>query len=158
MPIVNRQFLSPGNIDQTATEEPFLFSAILVIATKDKVDLEAKHRSIWAHLKRMILDVALGSSITKCVGAVEALLLLAEWVPHARFQRQAVGNDKSRKLRREDIEDSASWTLVNLAVRQSYLLHLDKYSFRGGEQGESKAVSDRSRLAWTCETAFVLCS
>lgn len=119
-----------------------------MIATKDRTDLEAEHQCIWSHLQGMILAVALGSNTTKNVGAVEALLLLAEWVPHARFQRAATG---SRKSRRSEDEDSAAWTLVGLAVRQGYLIHLDRYAFRGGEQGDSKAIAERNRLAWTCE-------
>lgn len=85
MPIVNRHFLSRGNIERTANEEPFLLSAILMIATTDRADLEAENRCIWSHLQGMILAVALGSKATKCVGAVEALLLLAEWVPRKQL-------------------------------------------------------------------------
>lgn len=147
MPIVNSQFLSPDNIERTAAEEPFLLSAILMIATKDRPDLEAEHRCIWSHLQGMILAVALGSSATKCVGAIEALLLLAEWVPHAHFQRPNIGHRRGRR----DDEDSAAWTLVGLAVRQGYLIHLDRYAFRGGEQGDSKSIAERNRLTWTCE-------
>lgn len=149
MPIVNRHFLSRGNIERTANEEPFLLSAILMVATKDRADLEAENRCIWSHLQGMILAVALGSNATKCVGAVEALLLLAEWVPH---QRPATS---CRKGRRGEDEDSAAWTLVGLAVRQGYLIHLDRYAFRGGEQGDSKAIAERNRLAWTCEYLYM---
>lgn len=148
MPIVNSQFLSPRNIEQTAAEEPFLLSAILMIATKDRADLEAEHRCVWSHLQGMLLAVALGSGATKCIGAIEALLLLAEWVPHARFQGPI---DGGRRGRRSEDEDSAAWTLVGLAVRQGYLLHLDRYAFRGGEQGDPKSSAERNRLTWTCE-------
>lgn len=73
MPIGNSQFLSPRNIERTAAEEPFLLSAILMIATKDRADLGSEHRCIWSHLQVMILAVALESSATKCVGAIKAL-------------------------------------------------------------------------------------
>lgn len=156
MPIVNGHFLSPRNIEQTATEEPFLLSAILMIATKTRTDLEAEHRCIWSHLQGMILAVALGSSATKCVGAIEALLLLAEWVPHAHFQQPAASR---HRVRRGEDEDSAAWTLVGLAVRQGYLIHLDRYAFRGGEQRDSKSITDRNRLTWTCENHYtILCT
>lgn len=152
MPIVNSQSLNPRNIEVTAAEEPFLLSAILMIATKDRVDLEAEHRCIWSHLQGMILAVALGSSATKCVGAIEALLLLAEWVPHAHFQQP---DNSHRRGKRSDDEDSAAWTLVGLAVRQGYLIHLDRYAFRGGEQGDSKSTAERNRLTWTCRRTIL---
>lgn len=153
MPIVHSQFLSPRNIERTAAEEPFLLSAILMIATKDRVDLEKEHRCIWSHLQGMILAVALGSSATKCVGAIEALLLLAEWVPHAHSQQS---DNTNRRGRRSDDEDSAAWTLVGLAVRQGYLMHLDRYAFRGWEQGDSKSTAERNRLTWTCENHCII--
>jgi hypothetical protein len=92
----------------------------------------------------LILSVVLGTSGTRHVETVEGLLLLAEWVPHitTHLSSKAQSSDEN--------EDTAAWTLVGLAVRQGYLLHLDKYSFRKEANGEKKAISDRKRLAWTC--------
>ncbi|KAJ6070905.1 hypothetical protein N7467_012224 [Penicillium canescens] len=143
MPIVPDHILLATSVHKTAVEEPFLLTAVLTISTKDRQDLEDLHRGIWSHMQGLILSVVLGTSGTRHVETVEGLLLLAEWVPHINTHLS------SKTQSSDDNEDTAAWTLVGLAVRQGYLLHLDKYSFRKEAKGEIKAISDRKRLAWT---------
>ena len=147
MPIVPETVLSPRNIGQTSVEEPFLLTAVLTIATKNRPDLGRLHRDIWTHMQDLILGLVLGRTATRQVGTVEGLLLLAERVPYANFPQGLAPNDKDGY---EQIEEYSAWTLVGLAVRQSYLLHLEKYGFQGEHHQEQQATSDRKRLAWTC--------
>lgn len=139
MPLVPEHILSIQNAHKTASEEPFLLTAVLTIATKDRKELDFVHKAVWSHMQGLLLKVNLGASDVRNVGAVEGLLLLAEWVPHV-----------SGGLSLEDEEDSAAWSLIGLAVRQGYLLHLDSHAFRVEVKDEPKAVTDRKRLAWTC--------
>ncbi|KAI7278868.1 hypothetical protein KC345_g5705 [Hortaea werneckii] len=142
MPVVPQHVLSSKNLQQTVAEECFLLTAVLTIASKDRPELGALHNQIWAYMQQLILHVAIGASSTRRVGSVEGLLILAEWAPH--------GDDgmPAATIVAESGEDSA-WSLVGLAVRQGYLLHLEQHSFRSEAKGESKAVTDRNRLAWT---------
>ncbi|KAI7339759.1 hypothetical protein KC315_g1078 [Hortaea werneckii] len=146
MPVVPQHVLSAKNLQHTVAEEYFLLTAVLTIASKDRPELGALHNQIWAYMQQLILHVAIGASSTRHVGSVEGLLILAEWAPH--------GDDgmPAATIVAESGEDSA-WSLVGLAVRQGYLLHLEQHSFRSEAKEESKAVTDRNRLAWTCSSA-----
>ncbi|RMY87311.1 hypothetical protein D0861_05441 [Hortaea werneckii] len=147
MPVVPQHVLSAKNLQQTVAEERFLLTAVLTIASKDRPELGALHNQIWAYMQQLILHVAIGASSTRRVGSVEGLLILAEWAPH--------GDDgmPAATIVAESGEDSA-WSLVGLAVRQGYLLHLEQHSFRSEAKEESKAVTDRNRLAWTCKSVW----
>lgn len=72
------------------------------------------------------------------VGAVEALLILAEWTPQPPEENLAIGCGK---------EDPGSWMLVGLAVRLGYLQRLEQTGLHQGEDSRSQHAS-RQRLAW----------
>ncbi|KAL4894523.1 hypothetical protein BDV59DRAFT_207115 [Aspergillus ambiguus] len=131
--------------------ETFLLTAVLTIATKDRVGLEALHSRILGYMENLLLRVVLGATSVRHVGSVEGLLLLAEWVPHvssgACTQYDTVNGRPSGHIQVPD-EDSAAWNLVGLAVRQAYLLHLESYSFRGEARDETTSMFYRKRLAW----------
>lgn len=148
MPLVADHVLSTKNVQKTAVEEPFLLTAVLTISTKNRKELDAVHKAVLSHMQSLLLRITLGSSDLRNVGTVEGLLLLAEWAP-----RVSPGSDSSSSSSRvpEDDEDNAAWTLVGLAVRQGFLLHLDAHAFRIEAKEEAKAVTDRKRLAWTCK-------
>ncbi|KAH8901756.1 hypothetical protein GQ53DRAFT_708089 [Thozetella sp. PMI_491] len=145
MPIVPEHILSIKNIQKTAAEEPFLLTAVLTIGTKDRKEMESVHKAVWSHMQALLLRINLGASDVRNVGAVEGLLLLAEWVPHV----SAGSGGRAPASILEDEEDSAAWSLVGLAVRQGYLIHLDSYFFRIDVKDEPKALTDRKRIAWT---------
>ncbi|KAF2021479.1 hypothetical protein BU24DRAFT_487891 [Aaosphaeria arxii CBS 175.79] len=147
MPIVPRHILSIRSIDKTAAEEPFILTAVLLIATKDKPEYAALHDRLWDSMQRMLLQIVLGSMEARTVGCVEGLLVLAEWVPHATSSHMNVSEKGTGGL--AGTEDTAAWTLIGLAVRQAYLLHLDKYAFRSESADECNATLHRKRLAWT---------
>ncbi|KAE8386992.1 hypothetical protein BDV23DRAFT_175027 [Aspergillus alliaceus] len=108
----------------------FLLTAVLTIATKDRVGLEGLHRRISEYMEKLLLRVILGAASVRHVGVMEGLLLLAEWVPH-------ISNGPSHQVQ-ATAEDSVAWSLIGLALRQPYLLHLELYSFRGECKDEDR--------------------
>ena len=83
------------------------------------------------------------------VGSVEGLLLLAEWVPYLQIETSCypemfLGNVSA-------VKDNMAWSLIGQAVRHSYLLRLDKASFRETSREEPQELENRKRLAWICK-------
>ncbi|KAL1610726.1 hypothetical protein SLS60_002396 [Paraconiothyrium brasiliense] len=105
------------------------------------------HTVLWEAMEKMLLRIVLGAQEVRTVGCVEGLLILAEWVPHADASLSNISHKGNGGL--AGTEDTAAWTLVGLAVRQAYLLHLDKYAFRGDASEDENAMFHRKRLAWT---------
>ncbi|PYI26768.1 hypothetical protein BP00DRAFT_430003, partial [Aspergillus indologenus CBS 114.80] len=142
VPIVPSHLLSVERFLESWVDEPFLLAAVISIATQERPDLAGLHDEIWRYTERLIMQVVLGAGAVRCVGTVEGLLLLAEWMPR-------VALDENSNLKSERTEDSSmAWSLVGLAVRQAYLLHLETYSFRGEAKIESDLNCGRKRLAW----------
>jgi hypothetical protein len=129
--------------------ERFLLTAVLTIASKDDPCLQAIHRKCWEFMKELLLEVLLGLSSVQQIGSVEGLLLLSEWVPYVQLEESPFQGTRQRIF--GGIEDSAAWSFVGQAVRQAYLLRLDRTSFRREDSKEPKNQLDRKRLAWTCE-------
>jgi hypothetical protein len=149
VPIAPKFIRSPLNIDEIAVKEPFLLTAILTIASKDDPDWEEIHSRCWEYMKELLLDVLLGHPSTQQIGSVEGLLLLSDWVPYIQFDRSTGPGISRGKI--SVTEDSTAWSLVGQAVRQGYLLKLDRTSFREESSGDSKEQVDRKRLVWTCQ-------
>lgn len=80
------------------------------------------------------------------VGAVEALLILAEWAPEPPEDSLAIGTGK---------ENQGSWMLVGLAVRLAYLQNLEQTTLTHGEEGVSEHVC-RQRTVWAGEQHYPL--
>ena len=121
---------------------------ILTIASKDEPPYQEIHQQCWQYLKRHLLDVLLAVPSTLNVGTVEGLLLLAEWVPYLQLETGSYPKLFPGNL--SAVEDNMAWSLIGQAVRHSYLLRLDKASFREKSRGESEAEVNRKQLAWIC--------
>lgn len=80
--------------------------------------------------------VMAGSSPT--VEAVEALLLLSQWVSHRPQSELRVGRGE---------EDRVAWMYIGTALRLGYFLGIDQASFKSDSQ-EDMAMLNRKRLAW----------
>ncbi|CAH0058149.1 unnamed protein product [Clonostachys solani] len=133
LPICPVSTLRTENILHTIEHEPFLLTAILVVASQSQPDFASVHESIWKHMKQLIMDVVLGAAGTRSVGCVEGLLLLGEWT----MQDQTTGGG-----------EGAAWSVLGLAVRTAYLLRLEDSSFKTpGEENDASLL--RNRLAWT---------
>ncbi|KAL2814353.1 hypothetical protein BDW59DRAFT_154432 [Aspergillus cavernicola] len=145
-PLVPKSLLATTDLRKPAVDEPFLLGVILMIASKDEVVYHDIHRQCWQYLKQYLLDILVAAPSTLNVGSVEGLLLLAEWVPYLQietscYSRLFPGNVSA-------VEDNMAWSLIGQAVRHSYLLRLDKASFREASLGEPQELENRKRLAW----------
>jgi len=135
-PLANPAAFDPLNLPTIAAKEPHLLAAILTVASKDEADWMAVHEACSSHMRLLIADLVysgIGS-----VEAVEAMLILAEWVPRRPHSTPAVGRGE---------EDQAAWMYVGTAVRLGYLLGIDRSGFRMEKEAQS-AELNRKRLAW----------
>lgn len=71
------------------------------------------------------------------VEAVEALLILSQWVSHD--PQASVGRGK---------EDKLAWMYIGNALRLGYLLEIDRTSFKNESQ-EDPLIFNRKRLVWS---------
>ncbi|KIM96735.1 hypothetical protein OIDMADRAFT_71071, partial [Oidiodendron maius Zn] len=132
-PITPRETLDQARLPWVSRYEPHLFAAILTIASKDN---EQVHRVCYDHMQQLISMVMAGSSAT--VEAVEALLLLSQWVSHRPQTGLRVGRGE---------EDRVAWMYIGTALRLGYFLGIDQASFKSDSQ-EDMAMLNRKRLAW----------
>lgn len=125
----------------------FLVTVILAVASRDSPGHTLTHRYCWDHAQRLLLEVLLAHSWAQNPRTVQALLLLAEWLP---YQVNQGGPESTKSLLSVD---QSAWSLVGLAVRQGYLLRLDRTAFRVTNQRptESKAEEEEKRLIWACK-------
>ncbi|KAI3138431.1 transcriptional regulator family: Fungal Specific TF [Penicillium roqueforti] len=145
-PLAPKRLLATTDPRKAAVDEPFLLTVLLTIASKDEPAYKDIHQHCWKYLKRHMLDILLATPSTLRVGSVEGLLLLSEWVPYMQLDTCSYPNMFPRNL--SAVEDNMAWSLIGQAVRHSYLLRLDKASFRETALGESQELENRNLLAW----------
>ncbi|CAG7934987.1 unnamed protein product [Penicillium nalgiovense] len=145
-PLTPNRLLVMTDPRKAAVDEPFLLTVLLTIASKHEPTYKDIHQHCWKYLKRHLLDILLATPSTLRVGSVEGLLLLAEWVPYMQLETCSYPNMFPRNL--SAVEDNMAWSLIGQAVRHSYLLRLDKASFRETALGESQELENRKLLAW----------
>ncbi|KAK3672212.1 hypothetical protein LTR78_007965 [Recurvomyces mirabilis] len=135
-PLANPLALDIQNLPTVAANEPHLLTAILTVASKDDKDWWQWHETCSAHMMQLIAELVYGAEGT--VEAVEAMLILAEWVPRRPHSSPAVGRGE---------EDQAAWMYTGTAIRLGYLLGIDRTGFRTEADGQSLELN-RKRLAW----------
>ena len=153
-PLAPKRLLATTDPRKAAVDEPFLLTVLLTIASKDEPAYKDIHQHCWKYLKRHLLDILLATPSTLRVGSVEGLLLLSEWVPYMQLETCSYPNMFPRNL--SAVEDNMAWSLIGQAVRHSYLLRLDKASFRETAVGESQELENRNLLAWICASHEIL--
>ncbi|KLO89023.1 3-oxoacyl-[acyl-carrier-protein] reductase [Fusarium fujikuroi] len=116
--------------------EPYLITAILTVATKDDPSWSRAHNACARHMETQISKLIYTGSTT--VGAVEALLILAEWAPQPLEENLMIGCGK---------EDQGSWMLVGVAIRLAYLQNLEQTGLVQRVEGAPDHLS-RKRIAW----------
>lgn len=137
-PLAPQQAFEYDNLRGFAAHEPQLLTAVLVIATKDLIEEPALYEITSTYMKSLVSDLAAGSDGS--IGAVEALLILAEWAPYTqRSQSGFIGRGE---------EDKESWMHVGVALRIGYFLGLEKFSFRSADESKDPLLA-RKRLVWT---------
>ena len=72
------------------------------------------------------------------VGAVEALLILAEWAPQPPHEISSIGCGK---------EDYGAWMLVGVAIRLGYLQRMEQTGLQDPPESPSESFS-RKKIAW----------
>lgn len=128
----------------------FLLTVLLTIASRDSPNHILTHRYCWDHTQRLLLEVLLAHPWAETSRTVEGLLLLAEWLPHIQ-----IAQTTSMVPKNLFSDDRTAWSLVGLAVRQGYLLRLDRGAFPDAREDQSKEREDQKRLIWACEC--ILC-
>lgn len=123
-------------LPKMAAKEPHLLTAICTVASKDDPAWWQIHEACSSHMQQLIASLVYCGGGT--VEAVEALLILAEWVPRRPHSTPAIGRGE---------EDQAAWMHVGTAIRLGYLLGLDRTGFRSDTDGLSTDLG-RKRLAW----------
>ncbi|KAF2843408.1 hypothetical protein M501DRAFT_1005983 [Patellaria atrata CBS 101060] len=138
-PLAPPETFDSSRLIETATREQHLLTAILVIASKDLLDEPNLYEVCSSYMRSLVSDLAAGGEGD--VGAVEALLILAEWTPYTQKKAQSghIGRGE---------EDREAWCHVGIALRLAYFLGLDKFSFRLMDEGKDSLFS-RKRLVWT---------
>lgn len=126
----------------------FLLTVILSIASRDTSSHLETHKTCWKHVQRLLLDILLARPWTQSPQTVEGLLLLSEWLPHIEVDHEAFSSEEQDSL---FDEDRTAWSLIGLAVRHGYMLHLDQGAFRNGQATKMTEQMERNRLVWTCE-------
>ncbi|KAK3652757.1 hypothetical protein LTR56_005052 [Elasticomyces elasticus] len=135
-PLANPMAFDIQNLSIIAAKEPHLLTAILTVASKDEKMWWQWHETCSAHMMQLIAELVYSGGGT--VEAVEAMLILAEWVPRRPHSTPTVGRGE---------EDQAAWMYVGTAIRLGYLLGIDRSGFR--IEGEAQSADlNRKRLAW----------
>ncbi|KAF1998948.1 hypothetical protein P154DRAFT_621229 [Amniculicola lignicola CBS 123094] len=136
-PLAPVYIFDTSRLAENLVKEYHLITAILVISSKDLIQEPHIYESCSKYMKSLVSDLAAGGEAG--VGAVEALLLLAEWAPYTQRASGKVGKGE---------EDKESWMHVGLALRIAYFQALDRYSFRISDDGKDPEHG-RKRLLWT---------
>lgn len=111
-------------------------TAVLTIASKDDSAWSRAYEACSRHMESLISKLVYTGSTT--VGAVEALLILAEWAPQPPPNDSVIGRGK---------EDQGAWMMVGMAIRLGYLQKLEQTSLLNG-QGQLSEQACRQRIAW----------
>ncbi|RGP64840.1 hypothetical protein FLONG3_9418 [Fusarium longipes] len=121
---------------ESIEKEQYLITAILTVATKDDPSWSKAHNACARYMESQISKLIYTGSTT--VGAVEALLILAEWAPQPLEENLMIGCGK---------EDQGSWMLVGVAIRLAYLQNLEQTGLTQRDEDGTQDLS-RKRIAW----------
>jgi hypothetical protein len=151
-PIVPAYMLGPRLTSEIKKADHFLLTVILAIASRDWPGHLLTHRYCWDYTEHMLPEVLLAYRWAYTPRTVQALLLLAEWFPY-QTRKDQTASSKSLLS-----DDQAAWSIIGLAVRQAYLLRLDRAAFPKAECRESHGQDqeEEKRLIWTCMSCFPL--
>ncbi|KAF5691668.1 3-oxoacyl-reductase [Fusarium denticulatum] len=134
--LIEHAAFDSSRILELIEHEPYLITAILTVATKDDPSWSRAHNACARHMETQISKLIYTGSTT--VGAVEALLILAEWAPQPLEENLMIGCGK---------EDQGSWMLVGVAIRLAYLQNLEQTGLVQRVEGAPDHLS-RKRIAW----------
>lgn len=135
-PIAYKSIFDGEDVSEWIEKEEHLLTAILTVASKDDPTWALVHEACSRHMESLMSKLIYTGSTT--VGAVEAMLILAEWVPQHPQENAVIGCGK---------EDQGAWMLVGVAIRLGYLQRLEQTGLLQDKDYQSQNFS-RKRIAW----------
>ena len=117
--------------------EPYIMAAVFTVASHNHPNLSEVHAACSAYMERLVSGLIYTGSSS--VGAVEALLILAEWAPQRLENKSSIGRGE---------EDHGAWMQVGCAIRLGYLQNLEQTGLLLGKAASSDPDTQRKRLAW----------
>ncbi|OHW96616.1 C6 transcription factor, partial [Colletotrichum incanum] len=126
-----------ATIPHLIESEPHLLTAIFTVASKDEPSLSRVHEACSRYMETLISKLIYKGSTT--VGAVEALLILAQWAPQRLQEKPTVGRGE---------EDEGAWMQIGVAIRLGYLQSLEQTGLLSDKTSPSSETFRRKRIAW----------
>ncbi|TEA14251.1 Transcriptional activator ARO80 [Colletotrichum sidae] len=136
-PVANNCILTPSTLAALIESEPHLLTAIFTVVSKDEPSLSAVHEACSRHMETLISKLIYKGSTT--VGAVEALLILAQWAPQRLQEKPTIGRGE---------EDEGAWMQIGVAIRLGYLQSLEQTGLLVDKQNSLSENFRRKRLVW----------
>ncbi|KAM3520623.1 hypothetical protein NHJ13051_006742 [Beauveria bassiana] len=140
-PVVYKSIFD-GHISDWIEKEPHVLTAVLTVASKEEPSWQRAHEACSRHMESLLSPLIYGGVTT--VGAVEALLILAEWAPQPPHEISSIGCGK---------EDYGAWMLVGVAIRLGYLQRLEQTGLQDPPDSQSESFS-RKKIAWAVIAKF----
>ncbi|KAK1593955.1 fungal-specific transcription factor domain-containing protein [Colletotrichum navitas] len=138
-PVADKCILShsPATISRQIESEPHLLTAIFTVTSKDEPSLSRVHEACSRYMETLISKLIYKGSTT--VGAVEALLILAQWAPQRLQEKPTVGRGE---------EDEGAWMQIGVAIRLAYLQGLEQTGLLADKTSPSSETFRRKRIVW----------
>ncbi|KJR88116.1 C6 transcription factor [Sporothrix schenckii 1099-18] len=160
-PVADKRVFDGRSIASLVEAEPHLLTSIFTVASKDDPAWHGVHEACASHMDNLVSRlISRGSS---SVGAVEALLILAEWAPQLpqstpqptpRPESQSQGQSRNRvppdpapALIGRGEEDQGAWMQIGVAIRLAYLQGLEQTGLVLGNNNKPTDF-ERKRVAW----------
>ncbi|KIH92438.1 hypothetical protein SPBR_02342 [Sporothrix brasiliensis 5110] len=156
-PVADKHVFDGRSIASLVQAEPHLLTSIFTVASKDDPAWHGVHEACASHMDNLVSRlISRGSS---SVGAVEALLILAEWAPQLpqptpQPQSQSQGQSQNRvppdaapALIGRGEEDQGAWMQIGVAIRLAYLQGLEQTGLVLGSNNKPTDF-ERKRVAW----------
>ncbi|KDN60519.1 putative fungal specific transcription factor domain-containing protein [Colletotrichum sublineola] len=128
---------SLATISHLIESEPHLLTAIFTVTSKDDPSLSRVHEACSRYMETLISKLIYKGSTT--VGAVEALLILAQWAPQRLQEKPTVGRGE---------EDEGAWMQIGVAIRLGYLQSLEQTGLLADKTSPSSETFRRKRIVW----------
>ncbi|POS85261.1 hypothetical protein EPUL_003434 [Erysiphe pulchra] len=132
-PIIPQKSFDHTYLPWMSRNEHHLFSAILTVASRDN---DALHEICYDHMQKLISMILAGADAN--IEAVEALLLLSQWVSRPQKNSSSVGRGE---------EDRVAWMYIGTALRLAYYIGLDRTSFKDDKNRDTVSFH-RNQLVW----------
>ncbi|SZF00992.1 unnamed protein product [Blumeria hordei] len=132
-PLIASESLGIARLPWMSRNEPHLFAAILTISSREN---EQIYNVCYNHLQKLISMIIAGAKVN--IEAVEALILLSQWVPQRPHASYSVESSE---------EDQTAWMYTGMAIRLAYHIGLDRAALMSEKCGDLSFIK-RQQLVW----------